>query len=559
MTYFDHKDFSPAELDRENERLLKTLLIATNPGSLKTREVDEEGIIKPLDKEESIEFGWDPVEREPYQRSITSISELFGPDYEDTDWAQEFWDSYILKKRAAIEFETKEKVPSLPSTVNRYKGRIKEIRRLVESAVERERKKRLEKNLRKRKHVYQEILTTERTYIRSLKLFMQSYIMPMEALVSRELFQQSRQAVRNILDINEPILEKLETIFKRARNGEPEGVEDVFIANAQVFKLYVQYVERYGKILKDVNELTETNEKFSSFAKSVHEFLKEKGERATTIKSFLIMPVQRLPRYKLLLGELLKKTPPHMESFEKIKTALGKINEMADYVNIKKKEIFNSLQARELYKRFKLKDLVHPSRKLLMFTECIIDGSEGSECYIFNDLIAFVRKNKLYRVEVDDKAARCYGEKENKLSLVMESERFEIKCKFPEEKLCKQYIDRISEILTVQGGNPGEVREMYNGWLRKEGGGNFSRGLKKRYHMISSDKKVKYFKKKGGKMNGSYSLDGAYFGISKGKVYKHGFYIRTVKRTYFLKAESENEMHDWLTVLEIVGCRREKN
>lgn len=54
--------------------------------------------------------------------------------------------------------------------------------------------------------------------------------------------------------------------------------------------------------------------------------------------SFLILPVQRIPRYVLLLSDLLKNTVPQHPDYENIKAALQQIKELADYINIRKQD-----------------------------------------------------------------------------------------------------------------------------------------------------------------------------------------------------------------------------
>lgn len=47
------------------------------------------------------------------------------------------------------------------------------------------------------------------------------------------------------------------------------------------------------------------------------------------LMSYLIMPVQRIPRYRLLLQEILKHTPEGSPDKEELETALAKIKEVA--------------------------------------------------------------------------------------------------------------------------------------------------------------------------------------------------------------------------------------
>ena len=51
------------------------------------------------------------------------------------------------------------------------------------------------------------------------------------------------------------------------------------------------------------------------------------------LRSFLIMPVQRVPRYKVLIEELLKLTPNHFPDKELLKQAFKSIKETATFID----------------------------------------------------------------------------------------------------------------------------------------------------------------------------------------------------------------------------------
>lgn len=54
--------------------------------------------------------------------------------------------------------------------------------------------------------------------------------------------------------------------------------------------------------------------------------------KGADLMNFLILPVQRLPRYVLLLRDLLKYTPEAHVDFEPLSKAVDKMSSVADYV-----------------------------------------------------------------------------------------------------------------------------------------------------------------------------------------------------------------------------------
>jgi hypothetical protein len=67
-----------------------------------------------------------------------------------------------------------------------------------------------------------------------------------------------------------------------------------------------------------------------------------------SISMLLITPIQRLPRYKLLLSELIKSTWPDHQDYENLGNALSQIKEIAKYVNDRKKEYENRAKVQDI-------------------------------------------------------------------------------------------------------------------------------------------------------------------------------------------------------------------
>jgi hypothetical protein len=65
------------------------------------------------------------------------------------------------------------------------------------------------------------------------------------------------------------------------------------------------------------------------------------GTDQLDLSSLLVMPIQRIPRYVLLLKELLKYTPESHVDFNSIHQALSMMEETANMMNEKKREAEN--------------------------------------------------------------------------------------------------------------------------------------------------------------------------------------------------------------------------
>jgi hypothetical protein len=74
-----------------------------------------------------------------------------------------------------------------------------------------------------------------------------------------------------------------------------DDVSRVIIKFADFLKMYTQFLNNYGKALETINA-HRNNKKFQNFLADT----RKKGG-LMDITSYMIMPVQRIPRYELLL------------------------------------------------------------------------------------------------------------------------------------------------------------------------------------------------------------------------------------------------------------------
>jgi hypothetical protein len=93
-------------------------------------------------------------------------------------------------------------------------------------------------------------------------------------------------------------------------------------------------VNKYDNTLKLIKEYEDTSPVFKSFLQATSE---DPESAARGIRDFWIMPVQRIPRYALLMNELLKNTPDTHSDYQFIKQALALFQEIAGYINDRKK------------------------------------------------------------------------------------------------------------------------------------------------------------------------------------------------------------------------------
>ncbi len=109
---------------------------------------------------------------------------------------------------------------------------------------------------------------------------------------------------------------------------------------------YTAYVNRTG--LDKLSNYLESRKDVADFIKGCE---RHPDAHLEDLQSLLLLPVQRIPRYCLLLTDFLKLTPPGHPDREMLQKALAKIQETATYVNAQKRVAVSNARIVQLKSR----------------------------------------------------------------------------------------------------------------------------------------------------------------------------------------------------------------
>ena len=161
-------------------------------------------------------------------------------------------------------------------------------------------------------------MTSEKTYVDVLKILDEFCRSVEEAFPNINV--QGRtffSVVPTLLALNSHLLEEFED---RIKNWESrKKIADVLVAKANYLRIYSQYSDNFQHSRKLVEECVE---KFPPFAKFLTEFEERPVCQGLGVRSHMICPVQRVPRYELLLKTYLKNQEEDSEDFEDSQKAL---------------------------------------------------------------------------------------------------------------------------------------------------------------------------------------------------------------------------------------------
>lgn len=157
-----------------------------------------------------------------------------------------------------------------------------------------------------RRQAVHEILSSERSYLQHLDTLMHYFVLPLKAkqLISYVQFNALFGQLEMIYNLNRELLTELEANL--------DNVAKAFLRMAPFFKLYSVYAFDYNKSQLILQELTEKNVAFRKFLEKTE----SRPEVQTKLISLLITPIQRVPRYRLLLQQVAFYSSPTESDFK---------------------------------------------------------------------------------------------------------------------------------------------------------------------------------------------------------------------------------------------------
>jgi len=333
------------------------------------------------------------------------------------------------------------------------------IRRRWKRLVEQFRASPESKNIRQRIRVMQEIIDTEKSYLQSLETAIKFFYEPLKAQAN------SSRPVASLEDVN-TLFSSIEMIYhftvelknqldERMRQWpSSQHIGDIFGQMAPMMKIYADYVNKFDMAMQVFKKLMQ-NKRFADFLK---ECQKKSGQKLD-LPSFLIMPVQRMPRYQLLLKELLKYTPKEHVDWKNITDALDRITEVNMWINKKKQEQDNRMKILALEEMIKSPIplvLVAPHRLFvrqgpLLCKRAGVDKDNISIIlFMFNDMAVLTKQLKATAYDYLDKIMFQKTELKdlsNTTFMLIEdnNRQFTFTCSTPQEKA--EWVKEIKETL----------------------------------------------------------------------------------------------------------------
>ena len=189
--------------------------------------------------------------------------------------------------------------------------------------------------------VARELMMTEESYGKALHLIKDTLMGPLSqgSVLPPQTIAKIFSCSDRISELSDALLEQMRAAVE-TWDGTTTRVSDVFAAHIErsglmgscrLADLYVQYVNNYEQSSRARRAADEVVE-WTYFLKHWRLLTEAMGRGSHELDSLLIQPVQRMPRYKLLLEELLKSTPADHPDRAGLEHTLERISSIATKV-----------------------------------------------------------------------------------------------------------------------------------------------------------------------------------------------------------------------------------
>ncbi|XP_069721072.1 rho guanine nucleotide exchange factor 4 isoform X1 [Phaenicophaeus curvirostris] len=190
-----------------------------------------------------------------------------------------------------------------------------------------------------RTNVINEIISTERDYIKHLKDICEGYIKQCRKRADMFTEEQLKTIFGNIEDIYRCQKKFVKALEKKFNKDYPHlsEVGSCFLEYQTEFQIYSEYCNNHPNACMELSRLTKVN-KYVYFFEACRLLQKMID---ISLDGFLLTPVQKICKYPLQLAELLKYTNPQHRDFKDVEAALNAMKNVARLINERKRRLEN--------------------------------------------------------------------------------------------------------------------------------------------------------------------------------------------------------------------------
>ncbi|KAF7699238.1 hypothetical protein HF521_003980 [Silurus meridionalis] len=249
-----------------------------------------------------------------------------------------------------------------------------------------------------RRHVMMTLLDTEQSYVDSLRTLIQSYMKPLKQpdnslLCDPSLVDEMFYQIPEILEHHELFLEQVITCVNDWHERQTIGDLLVQSFSKEVLaNIYSAYIDNF---LNAKDAVRIAKEAKPAFMKFLEQSMRENKEKQA-LGDLMIKPVQRIPRYELLVKDLLKHTSEDHPDHSHLLDAQKSIKRLAERINKGRRNAEEVERETRVMQEIEahiegVEHILNPQRKFLrqeMVMEAkSVGGKKDRSLFLFSDLL----------------------------------------------------------------------------------------------------------------------------------------------------------------------------
>eukprot|EP00300_Choanocystis_sp_HF-7_P016579 c19451_g1_i2.p1 GENE.c19451_g1_i2~~c19451_g1_i2.p1 ORF type:complete len:886 (+),score=158.27 c19451_g1_i2:32-2689(+) len=252
----------------------------------------------------------------------------------------------------------------------------------------------MKKDNEARLKVASELVETERSYVSNLSLVVELFLSPLQKQMRSRNPIANAVVVENLFG-NIDVILALSSSFLSELNklSLPNGIGEVLVKFFHFFRTYIPFVNNYETMSSTLSRKLSTSSRFLRFVRTAEANPRCKG---LLLSALLIAPVQRIPRYRLLVQELVRYTPVNHSEGESLRNALVLIEAVATQVNQAVERQEGHLKLWQIQQRLSRPiTLVEPNRSFVLNAKMLKVCRKGPRIYEFvlvSDAIMYGRE-----------------------------------------------------------------------------------------------------------------------------------------------------------------------
>ncbi|XP_058846096.1 uncharacterized protein LOC117423322 isoform X6 [Acipenser ruthenus] len=254
-----------------------------------------------------------------------------------------------------------------------------------------------------RTNVINEIMSTEKDYMKHLKDICEGYIKQCRKRTDMFTDEQLHTIFGNIDEIYRTQKKFLKGLEKRFNKENPHLSEigSCFLEHQTDFQIYSEYCNNHPNACVELSKLMKVN-KYVFFFEACRLLQKMID---ISLDGFLLTPVQKICKYPLQLAELLKYTHPQHRDYKDVEAALNAMKNVARLINERKRRLENIdkiAQWQSSIEDWEGEDLLSRSSELIYSGEMAIISqpqakSQQRMFFLFDHQLVYCKKDLLRR------------------------------------------------------------------------------------------------------------------------------------------------------------------